>query len=383
LQAQSSTVTITKRWGDLKNETFTVTDGFGLKNISSAVGPRPGIIFDTITAMFVNLSLQESLTVQTWYETLTAVDELGSTTQIALTFNVIPAVALTVTFDTATSVSYTGSPVANYPRYKIVGLKNSDTLTVTTFFISSTDGALNSPPTNVETYTVTGDLPVFSVGQLSNYDGINYVPSTVAINKIKQNPLTINYYGAIAGSSFVIQTSGGSGNGAVSETLTAGGTGINCSLTGHTLSNASPATQISTCMIIASRDASRNYFAESFTATVYFMVFSNDQPTGQTGGGPTIGLNGINTVTIDDTSTVLAPMISSLSVTSGATGTSVILNGSGFTGATVKFYRNVPAVITLNTGSAITVSVPGGARSGPIVVTTPNGEAASSTFTVL
>jgi hypothetical protein len=135
--------------------------------------------------------------------------------------------------------------------------------------------------------------------------------------------------------------------------------------------------------VIISKAGNQNYFAETLTATVYFMVFVSNEPSNQVGSGPTIGLNGVTSMAIDDTATIQAPTISSISVSSGTTGTSVVLNGSGFTGATVKFYRNVSAVITLNTGIAITVNVPGGARSGPIVVTTPNGEAASSVFTVL
>ena len=81
-----------------------------------------------------------------------------------------------------------------------------------------------------------------------------------------------------------------------------------------------------------------------------------------------------------------APSISGFSPTSGSVGTPVTISGSGFTGATnVKF--NGTSVgsgnFSVDSDVQITATVPSGATTGPISVTTPGGIATSSTvFTV-
>jgi len=78
------------------------------------------------------------------------------------------------------------------------------------------------------------------------------------------------------------------------------------------------------------------------------------------------------------------PTITSFSPTSGPVGTSVTITGTNFTGATsVKFFDNVSAAFTVDSSTQITATVPLGATTGPISVTTPGGTATSSTdFTV-
>ena len=78
------------------------------------------------------------------------------------------------------------------------------------------------------------------------------------------------------------------------------------------------------------------------------------------------------------------PSISGFSPTSGAVGSSVTISGSNLTGASaVKFGGTSASVFTVNSDTQITATVPAGASSGPISVTTPNGTGASTgTFTV-
>jgi IPT/TIG domain len=78
------------------------------------------------------------------------------------------------------------------------------------------------------------------------------------------------------------------------------------------------------------------------------------------------------------------PQITGFSPTQGAAGTSVVISGSGFTGATAVAFNGAGATFALNTDSQITATVPSGATSGPITVTTPGGQATSAaSFTVL
>ena len=83
------------------------------------------------------------------------------------------------------------------------------------------------------------------------------------------------------------------------------------------------------------------------------------------------------------TASRVAPAISSFSPTSGAVGTNVTINGSGFTGATSVKFNGLDGAFILNSDSQITATVPNGATSGPISVTTAGGTATSTdSFTV-
>ena len=103
------------------------------------------------------------------------------------------------------------------------------------------------------------------------------------------------------------------------------------------------------------------------------------------GSGPTIALSGETSVQLEAST---APTISGLSAASGAVGSTITITGAGFffanpSNLSIKFWRNVSAITyTIVSDTSITVTVPAGATTGRIVVTTPDGQAASSTFTV-
>jgi len=77
------------------------------------------------------------------------------------------------------------------------------------------------------------------------------------------------------------------------------------------------------------------------------------------------------------------PLISSFAPTSGPVGTKVTITGSGFIGASKVTYAGTPATsFTVNSGTQITATVPSGAITGNIAVTTPGGTSSKATFTV-
>lgn len=77
------------------------------------------------------------------------------------------------------------------------------------------------------------------------------------------------------------------------------------------------------------------------------------------------------------------PTITSFNPTSGPLGSSVDITGTGFFGASAVQFNNTNATFTVDSNTHITATVPAGATTGPIKVTTPGGTATSATnFTV-
>ena len=117
------------------------------------------------------------------------------------------------------------------------------------------------------------------------------------------------------------------------------------------------------------------------TATQITATVASGSTTGKitvtTGGGTA-------TSATDFTVTVGAPAITAFNPTTGPVGTAVIITGVNFTGATsVKFNNTSATSFTVNNATQITATVPTGATTGKISVTTPGGTATSAAnFTV-
>jgi len=100
-------------------------------------------------------------------------------------------------------------------------------------------------------------------------------------------------------------------------------------------------------------------------------------PIGVTTPGGTVNSAGVFRV-------VGAPTITSFTPTSGPVGTSVIIRGVDFTGATAVTFNTASAGFTVTSDSAIQATVPAGASTGPLSVTTAVGTGTSATsFTVM
>jgi subtilisin-like proprotein convertase family protein len=67
------------------------------------------------------------------------------------------------------------------------------------------------------------------------------------------------------------------------------------------------------------------------------------------------------------------PTITSLSPTQAKVGDTVTITGNDFTGATSVTFNGVSAVFNVNSDTQITATVPSGASTGPLQVTTPGG----------
>ena len=126
--------------------------------------------------------------------------------------------------------------------------------------------------------------------------------------------------------------------------------------------------------------------------TASFVVNSATQVTATVPTGATTGAIGVSTPNGTGSSAgnftvtappVSAPTIASFAPTSGPVGTSVLLTGTDFSGATALTFNGLAATFVVNSATSITATVPTGATTGVIRVTTAGGSASSATsFTV-
>jgi hypothetical protein len=129
------------------------------------------------------------------------------------------------------------------------------------------------------------------------------------------------------------------------------------------------------------------------TAAVTFVATTDTTATALVPAGATTGPITVETAAVDTPSATnfvvaaAAPAtITSFAPTSGAVGASVVISGTNFCGATgVQFNATSATSFTVSsTGTSITATVPAGATSGPLHVTTPSGTANSAaSFTVV
>jgi hypothetical protein len=80
----------------------------------------------------------------------------------------------------------------------------------------------------------------------------------------------------------------------------------------------------------------------------------------------------------------VTPVLKTITPTSGAVGSSVVLTGTGLIQAEKITLGGVPVTsFTVNSDQQVTIRVPAGAKTGKIVATTPGGTASNPTvFTV-
>ena len=122
------------------------------------------------------------------------------------------------------------------------------------------------------------------------------------------------------------------------------------------------------------------------TAAISFTVVNSGKITATVPNGASSGKIAVTdpagTGTSAGTFTVTGPKITSFSPTSGPVGTSVTLLGSNFTGVTSVRFNGTAAAFTFVNDGLVTTSVPGGATTGNITLTTPSGTATTGAFTV-
>jgi hypothetical protein len=241
--------------------------------------------------------------------------------------------------------------------------------------------ATTTKPTDAGVYLINPETLTLTTGELANYVGIKYETTTVTINRVSQSVQQSSIFNAAYPEVFTMLSLSGSGTGASAYSIVSGGTASGCTADYKKFVSSS----VGTCNVQIVRQGDRNYLGDTSTAYLYFMTFVLNQPAPTVGSGPNIALSGATSVQLDSN---VAPTISGISASSGAIGSTLTITGAGFYFAdpsklSIKFWRNIGAVTyTINNDTSVTVTVPASATTGRIVLTTPNGQAASPTFTV-
>jgi len=136
------------------------------------------------------------------------------------------------------------------------------------------------------------------------------------------------------------------------------------------------------------------HFSSSDTAPGVVLPADSTLTNGQGTFSMLLATAGPQTVTVADapnslstTVTVIvasAPTITGFTPASGPVGTSVTISGTNFTGATAVAFNGVSASFTVTSATTIQATVPTGATTGPLSVTTPGGTGTSANvFTVI
>ena len=373
------------KYGDTRTATATPSLGSGDGAITFATSTNDSCTVTASTIRAVRPSGTCSFTA-----TIARGNNFESATTISpVTASLSRADTLTVRLSNPVTLTYTGNAAATLPTVTVVGLAHTDTGTVTRLYSApaSLPGAPESyaaitnsqtVPIDVESYTASASF-AFSSGASTNYLNVIVETSTLRIDQANQAPLRIALYNAWVGSPFTILTEGGTGLGAVVETITAGSTATDCLINSGVLTMTS--TTASSCNLLVTKAATRNYRAETATAQINFLVLVINQPSPPAGSGPNVALSGQNFVTVDVDQ---APMISSLSTYTATAGvTSLLINGVGFNGSDplfeLKFWRGIAGTgYTINPAKTqISVTVPAGTRTGKVTVITSKGLAVS------
>jgi hypothetical protein len=232
----------------------------------------------------------------------------------------------------------------------------------------------SSPPTDAGTYAVKASALTLSSGSLSDYQGVTYTDGSLFINRAQQLPLVIAQYAAIFGTPYKVMVYGGSGIGALTETVTAG-TALGCTIIGDTVTS----TSVGTCQVFATKAQDKNYETATAVAYIYFLTYVINQPVAASVASSDIALSGATALTVDTTTPPSITGLSTLTLSIAGGGTFTI-TGTGFnaSGLTVKFWRNKVVVPTASTSTSITLNFSdigaAGATTGRVTVITVNGQ---------
>jgi len=296
------------------------------------------------------------------------------------------------TFTGVVAGTYTITP--SLSGYSFTPVNRSVTVSNANITVANFIGAANAVPApTITSFTPTsgpvGTSVVITGTNLTGATAVRFngtVATTFTVNSATQITATVPT-GATTG---VVNatTSGGTGASATNFTVTV----PSPTVTGFTPTSGPVGTSV---VITGTNFTGATAVKFDVTNATTFTVNSATQitatvPTGAVSGKISVttpGGTGLSAANFTVTVPTPAPTVTGFTPTSGPVGTSVVITGTNFTGATVvKFNATNAVTFTVNSATQITATVPTGATTGKVSVTTPGGtglSAANFTVTVV
>ena len=333
-----------------------------------------------------------------------AVTTGGGTATSASSFTVVPAPAITsftpasgptgtvvtitgTNFSAATSVTFNGT---NAPSYAVA---NSTTITVSvpagattgTITVTTPGGTAVSSGsfTVIPAPTLTAINPVTGfAGTVVTLTGTNLTGATaVTFNGTSAS------YTVVSATSITATVPAGASTGVVAV-VTPGGTASGPVFTvigAPTISSFTPATGYAGTTVTLTGTNYISVSAVTFNgiSATYTVVNSTSitavVPAGATTGKIAVTTPGGTARSVNNFIVIPAPTLTSFSPASGFEGYSVTLTGTNLSGTTSVLLGSLSATFSVQSNTSVTFTVPAGAATGYISLSTPGGTAVSAT----
>jgi len=296
----SGTYTIQK-YGATHVDTFTTVAGTGTGNEFFTFSPnnRAGITWNGSVANQATLTIARTLGPGTYFETMTATDTKGASTQYPISIVVSKADTITVT-SLARTDTYTSSALTFTPGYTVAGLQNSDTVTLITWSYSGTENSLSSygpsatKPLNAGSYTIT---PTAVISNVDSYTAVVYETSMLTVNRatrtitasVLPSPLKFGATGTLSST-----PSAGAGDGAVTYSTS---TTDSCTVSSV---NLQALKSTGTCSFTARISRGNNYETATSTSTSVSLTKADTL---------TVSVNAITPVTYTGSPAAVSPTV--------------------------------------------------------------------------
>jgi subtilisin family serine protease len=227
-----------------------------------------------------------------------------------------------------------------------------------------------SPTTGAVGGTVTLTGSGFTGATAVTFNGV----AATTFSVVTDHEMTVTVPSGATTGGIAVTTPGGIGRSTTSFTV----------VPGPTITGFSPTSGPVGTTVVVSGTMLSGIVSVTFNGVVATSFFAyNGQvtvtvPAGAT-SGPIAVTTYVGTATSAASFTVTgsppAPRLTSFTPASGPEGASVVLTGSGLSGATAVTFNGVAASFSVDSDEQITSTVPSGATSGPLAVTTPAGVA--------
>ena len=391
--------TVTMTYSEALSSTTASTSAFAVVAAGSAVTVSSVSISGSTVILNLGSTIRISQSVTVAYTDPTAGNDASAVQDVggndAATLSATSVTNNSTVKQTQATFTLTSGSTTYGNAFRLVTLGGSGTGAVS-YSVSS--GACSVANTDSLTASSAGNCVVVATKATDTTYAAAYDTQTVTINKANQAKLSLGQYTAFVGiSTYPLNVYGGSGTGALSRTLAAPGS-ANCTLQSGMFVQAS---SVGSCSITIVKAADTNYFAETTTASIYWVTWSDAYATRVPSSPTEIVLQHKTQITKYNYDTLTVTSYKDgfgNPVTSISRNSQIRIIGDGFSASdttTEVVFGNAeivdslyssPALQVISDGSGgyyILVTVPSGATSDYVIVNSAKGTARGPMLTIL